>query len=62
MEDMANLVWSSRDVGCEDRDEVGEEWGWSWGADDVMVFDGEDRSVRAVGAWGDVGAQGRWDD
>lgn len=39
-----DLVWSSRELGSEDRD---EEWGWSWGADDVMVFDHRDE-VRYV--------------
>ena len=39
---MASLIWSSRDVGCEDRGDDSEDWGWSWGSDDVIVFD-EDR-------------------
>jgi|GEM_PF-5017270 len=42
MENMASLIWSSRDVGCEDRGDDSEDWGWSWGSDDVMVFDGAD--------------------
>jgi hypothetical protein len=62
MGDMANLVWSSREVGSVGREDEVDSWGWSWGVDDVMVFDGEERSVRAVEALGDVGAQGHWDD